>query len=144
MNVRYFKGLTLTELILAAAIMAFVLCGLLVLFINSSILNEANRNLATAVAHAQYIMEEIRNEDTLADVKTMIDNQTFTSLQDLSEETITVCCYNPPWVDSATSCLESCQDDGGDPLGIYLIVEWEDRRGRERDFELQTRMTDYQ
>ena len=138
------RGFTLTELLLAAAIMAFVLCGLLILFINSSFLNEGNRNFTTAVAHAQYIMEELRNESTLQDVKIMIDDQTFPALQDLPSENISVCCYNPPWIDASSSCLASCQNDGGDPLGIYVSIQWQDRRERARDFELQTMMTSYQ
>ena len=141
-NIMHSKALTLTELLLSAAILSFVLCGMLILFINSSFLNEANRNLTTAVAHAEYIMEEIRSEGTLADIKQKIDNGDFTSLDDLLNENISACCFNPPWVDYATSCLGSCQNDGGDPLGVDVVVQWADRRGRQRTFQIQTRMTD--
>ena len=145
------RGMTLTELLLASAIMAFVLCGLLVLFINASFLNEGNRHLTTAVAHAQYVMEEIRHEDTLQEIRDNIDKQDghhgwdwdvddidSRGLQALSNESISTCCLDSNY----TSCLEPCPDK--DPLGIYLLVEWEDRRGRERSFQIQTRMTNYQ
>jgi hypothetical protein len=143
MRRRYSKALTLTELLLAAAILAFVLCGLIALFVNGSFLNEGNRNFTTALSHAQYIMEEIRNEDDLGAIKTMIDNQSFSQLSGLPAENISVCCFNPPWVDYASSCLESCQDDGEDPVGVYVSIAWEDRRARTRQTELQTLMTDY-
>lgn len=136
------KGFTLPELLLSTAILAFVLTGLLLLFVNCSFLNEGNRNLTIAMTHAQYIMEELRNEDTLQDVKTMIDDQTFASLQDLPNENISVCCYNPPWVDADTSCLGVCPA-GVDPLGVSVVVTWQDRGTRNRQVGLQTLMTDY-
>ena len=135
----YPKSLTLTELLLAAAILTFVLCGLLALFVNCLFLNEGNRNLTTAVAHAQYIMEEIRNEDSLQDIKDKIDGGNFTEFQDLPNENMSVCCFNPP----DTSCLAFCQD-GGDPLGIYVRIDWKDRGRRDRYTELQTLITNYQ
>ncbi len=132
------KGFTLSELLLAAAILAFVLSGLLLLFINCIILNEANRNLSVATSHAQYIMEEIKNAGTLQSIKAKIDSGNFTSFQVLPNENITVCCCNSP----CSSCLGSCQS-AGDPLGIYVRVNWKDRSVRDRYIELKTQMTDY-
>ena len=143
MNIAYSKGLTLAELLLAAAILAFVLCGIIALFVNCSFLNEESHNLTIAVTHAQYIMEEIRGEEDLDDIKTMIDSQSFTQLSGLIQEDISVCCFNPPWVDSVSSCLASCLNDGADPLGVYVSVAWQNRRGRSRQIEFQTLMTDY-
>ncbi|MDD5506606.1 MAG: prepilin-type N-terminal cleavage/methylation domain-containing protein, partial [Candidatus Omnitrophica bacterium] len=54
------RGFTLSELMIAAAILVLVLSALLVLYINCMILNEASRNLSIATSHAQYMMEEIK------------------------------------------------------------------------------------
>lgn len=54
-------GFTLSELLLASGIMAFVLVGLLQLFITCIVLNESNRNLSVATAHGQYVLEEMKN-----------------------------------------------------------------------------------
>lgn len=55
------KGFTLPELLLAAAILVFMLAGLLLLFINCIILNETNRNFTLAYSAIQTKMEEIKN-----------------------------------------------------------------------------------
>lgn len=55
------KGFTLTELLLAAAILVFALTGLLLLFINCILLNESSRNLSLAYNAIQTKMEEIKN-----------------------------------------------------------------------------------
>lgn len=55
------SGFTLSELLLAAAILVFVLAGLLVLFLNCLILNETNRNFTLAYSAIQAKMEEIKN-----------------------------------------------------------------------------------
>lgn len=54
-------GFTLVELMLAAAILAFALVGLLVVFINCIILNESNRNFILAYSASQARMEEIKS-----------------------------------------------------------------------------------
>ena len=142
-NLIYSKAITLTELLLAAAILAFVICGIIALFANCTLLNEGSHNLTIAVSHAQQILEEIRGEEGLDDIKAMIDNQAFTQLSGLIEEDISVCCFNLPWIDAGSSCLVSCLNDAGDPLGIYVRVAWENRRGRPMFTELHTLMTDY-
>jgi hypothetical protein len=142
-NPTHSKAITLTELLLAAAIMAFVISGIIALFVNCTLLNEGSHNLTIAVSHAQHILEEIRGEDVLDDIKAMIDNQGFTQLSGLTEEDISVCCFNLPWVDAESSCLASCLNDAGDPLGIYVRVTWENRRGRAMYTEFHTLMTDY-
>lgn len=58
-------GFTLVELMLAAAILAFVLVGLLVVFINCILLNESNRNFILAYSALQAQMEEIKNTTNL-------------------------------------------------------------------------------
>lgn len=55
------SGFTLSELLLAAAILVFVLAGLLALFANCLILNETNRNFTLAYSAIQAKMEEIKD-----------------------------------------------------------------------------------
>jgi type II secretory pathway pseudopilin PulG len=55
------RGLTLAELLLASAILAFALVGLLALFVNCLFLNETNRNLTLAYSAIQAKMEELKN-----------------------------------------------------------------------------------
>jgi len=57
----YCRGFTLAELLLAAAILAFALAGLLALFVNCLVLNETNRNFTLAYSNIQAKMEEIKN-----------------------------------------------------------------------------------
>jgi prepilin-type N-terminal cleavage/methylation domain-containing protein len=55
------RGFTLAELLLAAAILALVLTGLLSVFVSCIIFNETNRNLTIAYAAAQAKAEEVKN-----------------------------------------------------------------------------------
>lgn len=55
------RGFSLLELLLAAAILAFVLSGLLLVFVSCMVLNETNRNLTLAYTAIQAEMEEIKN-----------------------------------------------------------------------------------
>lgn len=122
------KGFTLSELLLAAAILAFVLCALLYSFISCMLLNEANRNLTGAVIHAEYVMEEMRNVD-FSLVSTNIaagywdwNNQTIAAkgLTALRNETI------------------DTQASGTDPLDVTVTVSWQDRNARNRSMSLET------
>lgn len=55
------KAFTLSELMIAAAILAFVLVGLLSVFINCILLNELNRNIALANSAIQAKIEEMKD-----------------------------------------------------------------------------------
>jgi len=57
------KGFTLVELLLATLILAFVLVGLIQVFIRCSILTELTRNKTAAMSEALAKMEEIRNNN---------------------------------------------------------------------------------
>ena len=54
------RGFTLPELLLASAILVFVLTGMLMLFITCIILNETNRSVTLAYNAIQDKMEEIK------------------------------------------------------------------------------------
>lgn len=132
------RGVTLSELLLAAAILAFVLTGILMIFINGIFLNEANHNLTIAASHAQYVMEELKAETSLQNIKDKIDAGTFTQFQSLPNEAISVSCCDFP----CDTYLASCQS-GPDPLGVRVRVDWKDRGSRDRYTELKTQITDY-
>jgi prepilin-type N-terminal cleavage/methylation domain-containing protein len=57
------KGVTLVELLLAAAILSLASAVLFLLFGNCILLNEFNRNRSIALSHAQYVLEEIKNSN---------------------------------------------------------------------------------
>lgn len=59
----FLAGFSLAELMLATAILSFVLVGLLLLFVNCTMLNEANRNLTLVYSAIETKMEELKNED---------------------------------------------------------------------------------
>ena len=137
MNIIHSKGLTLTELLLAAAILAFVLCGVVALFVNCSFLNEANRNLTVAMTHAQYIMEEIRDSG-FSQVESNINNGNW----NLNAAVIGATPYNLSALNS--EAINTGVSQSGDPLGVSVTVSWNDRRQRARSITLDTRLTDYQ
>ncbi|MDD5566156.1 MAG: prepilin-type N-terminal cleavage/methylation domain-containing protein [Candidatus Omnitrophica bacterium] len=111
------KGFTLAELLLAAAILAFALTSLLVLFVNCLFLNENNRNTGIAVGHAQYVLEDIKNT-AFELMSTRIQNGTWSwssavieshGLTPLRNELI------------ATNC------SGTDPLDVRVRVFWQSK-----------------
>lgn len=122
------KGLSLPEVMLAGAILAFVLSGLMMLFIGSAFLNEANRNLSLATSHAQFVMEDIKNTD-FGDIKTKIDNGDW----DWNAQAVAA---------RGLSALDSETIDtsvtGTNPLDIAVSVRWIERRTRNRSAQLET------
>jgi len=59
------RGLTLSELMIAALILVFALVGLLTLFITCLFLNENSRHLTLAYSDMETRLEEISNENYL-------------------------------------------------------------------------------
>lgn len=132
-------GFTLSELLVASGIMAFVLVGLLHLFITCIFLNESNRNLSIATVHGQHILEEMKNTN-FTNFKTGAinpdtywdwDNATINSkgLAALNSEAIDT---SAAWVDAATK----------DRLDITITLSWKDRGLRERSLVLRTLITE--
>ena len=133
------SGFTLSELLLAAAILVFVLAGLLALFANCLILNDANRNLIVATSHAQYIMEEIKNAA----------EPDFAQLEsgdwDLDESQIQSAPYNLTALSNETIDTNVTQQDNDpDLLIVSVIVQWNDRGQRPRSAQLETLIANYQ
>jgi type II secretory pathway pseudopilin PulG len=124
-------GFTLSELLLAAVILAFALSGLLTLFVNCMFLNESNRNLTIATGHAQYVMEEIKNTNFAA-LKTKIDNGDWDwDGQDIGSKGLTA--LSNESIDTNAT--------GTDPLDVTVTVNWKDRGTRDRNTVLETLIT---
>jgi Tfp pilus assembly protein PilE len=128
------KGLTLIEVLIAAAVL-IVSCSLVfLLFTNCIILNESNRNLTLAVSHAQYILEEIKNTN-FSSIKTSIDGGTWDwTIATLSGHELT----------ALTNEEITTSEAGTDPdlLNITVTVNWQDRGGRNRTITMQTLMAE--
>jgi hypothetical protein len=133
------QGFTLSELLLASGIMAFVLVGLLQLFITCIFLNESSRNLSVAIAQGQYLLEEMKNTNFTnykigsinADTYWDWDSATINSngLGALNSEAITT---DAAWVDEGTK----------DRLDITVTLAWKDFGLRGRSLVLRTLITE--
>lgn len=131
-------ALTLAEVMVAAVFLTVVLGGILMLFVNCSLLNEANRNLTAAITHAQYIMEEIKGEE-FALVEEKIDNGDW----DLGAEVISSSPYNfSPLLNEVIDTEAADSADG--TLQVSVNVWWQDRRQRDRSIQIDTCLTEYQ
>jgi hypothetical protein len=117
------RGLTLTELLLAAVILAFTLAGILLLFINCMFLNEASRNLTIAVTHGQFALEEVKNTAFGAISSATWDEAIISSkgLTPLNTESISI----------GVGLI-------ADPKDVTATVTWKDRGVRDRSLVLTT------
>ncbi|MDD4981919.1 MAG: type II secretion system protein [Candidatus Omnitrophota bacterium] len=122
------SGFTLSELLLAVAILAFAMSGMLYLFVNCSFLDNANRNLSLAVSHGQFVMEDIKDAD-------------FSGLQ----ASINAGVWNWDAVAISAKGLTALDNEsiitastGVDPLHIVVTVLWKDRGSIDRSFILET------
>ena len=132
-------GFTLSELLLAAGIMAFVLVGLLQLFISCIFLNEANRNLSIASVHGQYILEEMKNtnftnfKNGSVNANTNWDlNSATVNLKGLGALNTELINTDAAWVNEATK----------DCLDITVTVSWKDFGVRDRSLVFWTMITE--
>lgn len=132
----YCRGFTLSELLLAAAILVLVLAGLLLLFLNCLVLNEANRNLTVATSHAQYIMEQIKDTD-FSDAETRINTGDW----DLDTSEIQSSPYNFTALNG--EAIDASVTQSGNPLGVSVTVQWNERGQRSRSATLETLIANY-
>ncbi len=116
------KGFTLAELILALAIFAFALAGLLSVFINCIFLNSSNSNLTIATGHAQYALEAVKNTN-------------FASIQNESWNTTVI---SSKGITPLNSEAINISVTGTSLLDVTATVSWKDRGTRNRSFALQT------
>lgn len=120
------KGFTLAELILAAAILAFAISGLLTLFINCIFLNTANSNVSIATAHAQYALEEVKKTN-------------FTSIQSQTWDKTIISAKGLIPLDSESVVINVT---GVKVLDVTVTVNWKDRGIRNRSLALETLLTE--
>lgn len=121
------KGVTISEVLLAAVILATALTALLMVFITIAILTEANRNTTRAITHAQYVLEDIKNTEF-----TTVQNN-GDSLWDWNTTTI-----NSQGLSSLSNESINTEVSGSDLLDITVVVSWHDRGGRNRNTTLET------
>lgn len=122
------KGFTLPELLVTAFIMAFSLSAILTTYINTVMLNESCRNMTTAISHAEFVLENLRNT-SFASIPTNITSGvwnwnsaavTAQGLKALNSEVVTT------------------SYQGSNPIDILVTVSWNDTHGRARTQILKT------
>jgi len=120
------KAFTLVELLLASAILALVISGLLLVFLSCIFLNEANRNLTAAITHAQFAMEEVKNTAFGSIASESWDNATISAkgLLPLGNESISI------------------NVTGSTTLDVNVTVSWQDRASRDRNISIETLITE--
>ena len=137
--IRNKKGFTLAELMIAAFILTFTLSGLLLLFTNCMLLNDVSRNLSVATSHGEYVMEQI-SSTAFTGLETRITDG-GTNGWDLATANLQGGPYNftaLPNESLATTVFQS-----GNPLGVSVLVSWQDRGQKNRSTELRTYLTNY-
>lgn len=125
------RGITISEVLLAAVILAVALTAILMTFVTTAVLTEANRNTTRATTHAQYVLEDIKNTTF-----TTVRNHGSTSW-DWNSTTINskgLSALNNESIDTTVS--------GTTLLTITVTVSWNDRGGRNRSLTLETLMAE--
>jgi Tfp pilus assembly protein PilV len=141
MNKRYKKGLTLAELLISAAILVFVFCGLLGLFINCMFLNRTNRNRSQATMHAQYILEEIRDTN-FSNLQNAINMGVWSWSTPATWQANCITINMDPLSDE-TVVTSIRPGSPNDPLEVQVRVDWVDSQARPMFLQLETKFTDY-
>jgi prepilin-type N-terminal cleavage/methylation domain-containing protein len=119
-------GFTLSELLVSAAILAFVFSALILLFINAGFLNEANRNKTIAVSHAQFTLEEVKNT-------------VFTSIASANWNSVTIASKGLTPLNNESINIAVT---GTAPKDVLVTVNWRDRRQRNRSASFSTLITE--
>lgn len=124
------KAFTLVELLLASAILVVTLSGLAALFSYILVLNETNRNKYSALNHAEFVMEEIKNT-TFSGIVTAIQNGNW----DWNSSAISshgLVALTGEQIDTSVS--------GTTILDVTTVVSWQDTGGRQRSLTVTTKM----
>jgi len=129
------KSFTLSELIIATAIFAFAITGILQMFISCAFLDQANRNNNIAIVHAETALEYIKslsfntiqNNICLNGAPVTWDLQPTLNLRDLTNEGINV-----------TTTASCCSRNPLVWLDITVNLSWLDNLQRERSLVLGT------
>lgn len=138
--IRNKQGFTLAELMIAAFILTFTLSGLLLLFTNCMLLNDASRNLSVATSHGEYVMEQI-SSTAFTGLETRITDG-GTNGWDLGSANLQAGPYNFATLPNET--LSTSIFQSGNPLGVAVLVSWQDRGPKNRSTQIRTYLTNYQ
>ena len=116
------KGFTLSELMIAAAILLIAILGLFTAIINCIFLNESNNHLVIAANDAQYVLEQIKGlaYDDIDNFATSYDSSYFTHL---NNESVNI---------TSITVVDGVRE-------ITANVNWTERQ-RNRNFNLSTRV----
>jgi prepilin-type N-terminal cleavage/methylation domain-containing protein len=125
------KGFTLMELLIVAAIFAFVTSGILSMFIGAAFLDQANRNKGIATIHAESVMEDIMEYMKSGDISPL---QTAITSGAWNWNSAAICaklgCSSScayPCVLNSESITTTWVNDSLDPLHVKVMVSWKDR-----------------
>ena len=133
------KGVTLVEVVISVMVLGIVLGGILMVFMNCMFLNDANRNTARAIGHAQYVMEDIMRE--IKNTTCVAVNATIAGVGwDWNTGAITGEGLTP--LDNEGIGTIAAWENFDDLLNVTVTVGWWDRRARARSIFLRTLFTD--
>lgn len=126
------RGFSLPELMLAVAILAFVLTGMLLLFINCIVINSASRYLTLVSTHAQFVMEEIKNSSS--DFNSTRDNITngYWDWDTAAINSHGLTGLNGESINTDQTALAA------DLMDVTVTVSWQDRAAINRSTTLET------
>lgn len=116
------------EMLLTAAILGYALSVILAGYANNVALDEASRNLSSAVSHAEFVLEDIRNT-SFGSVAGNITGGNW----DWNTSTVTAKGLTALNSESITAI-----SSGTNPLDITVTVTWNDLHGRSRSRVLKT------
>jgi prepilin-type N-terminal cleavage/methylation domain-containing protein len=122
------SGFTMVEMLMTAAILGYALSVVLAGYVNNVALDEASRNLSSAVSHAEFVLEDIRNA-SFGSVATNITGGNW------NWNTSTVTTKGLTALNSESIAATS---SGTNPLDITVTVTWNDTHGRSRSRALKT------
>ena len=132
------KGFTLSELLLAFAILAFVLAGALSLFVTCIFLNEGSRNLGVATGHAQFILEDIKNTNFTSLKTGAINSNTYWDWNSAAITSKGLAALNTESINTHGAWADEIAKDR---LEVIVTVTWKDRGLRDRSVYLETLVT---
>jgi hypothetical protein len=142
MNLSLRKTLTLAELMIAAAVLMLTCSMVYLLFANCIILNQFNRERTIAISHAEYVLEEIKNE-SFTNLEDRINGVSpFTAVWDWNTSDIATK-FDPSSASDFVPLLNEAIDTGeigtnASLLDIQVTVSWDDRGGTNRSISLRT------